>query len=300
MQATVFNIQHYSIHDGPGIRTTVFVKGCPLSCRWCQNPESQNRAPQLMTYAQRCTGCGACTSICEHIRIVDGKAVTDRTTCQNCGKCVSACPSGARELAGEELDAAQVLTQILPYKLFLQQSGGGVTVSGGEPMLYPAFLHELYALCHAEGIETAFESSLFAAREAIDTACENVDLVICDLKHMDSATHESWTGVPNEQILDNMIHISCDLHKPMWVRVPVIPGVNDSEENIRATAEFVKTKLGKDVQMQLLPYHSLGASKAESLGTDYAMQNTEPPSDEQMQRLLQICLDVGIETRIGG
>ena len=304
--APIFNIQSFCIHDGPGIRSTVFVKGCPLRCLWCANPESNAAYPELMTYANKCTGCGRCVPACGKGAITigpspDGKkmiAVTDRTKCVNCGRCVLACQNEARELAGKLMTVREVIDQVSGDKLFYDDSGGGMTISGGEALAHAVFCTHLFAAAHAEGIHTAIESCSYASRETINLVYPHVDLGLLDVKHMDSETHKRLTGVPNELILDNIRHIHNELHVPVIIRVPTIPGFNDSFENIRRTAEFARS-LGEDVSLNLLPYHKLGESKNENLGHPFSL-GIEPPDDKHMNTLLSIVRDCGVTAQIGG
>jgi len=302
---TVFNIQTYCIHDGPGIRVTVFVKGCPLRCTWCANPESNLRKPQLMFYKDKCTGCGRCAAVCPQkaieIREVDGKykACTDRALCVDCGACEKPCPADAREMAGKITTVAEAIDKVVADKLFLDTSGGGMTISGGECLACPDFSENLLMAAHEEGISTAVESSCFATREIIDRVYSHVDLALCDIKHMDSKKHEEYTGVPNEQILENIIHINRDLKVPVWVRVPTIPGHNDDDANIEAMAKFVHENLTPDTRVCLLPYHRLGESKNESLGKEMDM-SIDVPSDEHMNHLKDIVEKYGLTVQIGG
>lgn len=303
--APVFNIQNYCIHDGPGIRTTVFVKGCPLRCLWCANPESNEARPQLMTYSSKCTGCGRCVPTCPKGAISIGPyeekyiAITDRTKCVDCGGCVSACPADAREIAGKETTVAEALDRVLEDKLFYEGSGGGMTISGGEALAHPQFSAALFQAAKEQGVHTAIETSNFASREVIDQVYANVDLALCDVKHIDSALHQKYTGVPNEQILDNIRHIYHDLHIPVIVRVPTIPGYNDDLKNIAATAKFAAQDLGGDVKVNLLPYHRLGDSKLESLGQTIHL-HFEVPSDQHMQTLKELVESYGLACQIGG
>lgn len=302
--APVFNIQTYCIHDGPGIRSTVFVKGCPLRCIWCANPESNAAYPELMTYSSKCTGCGRCIEACPKGAISIGPygekmiAVTDRDKCVNCGACVSACPNDAREIAGEKMTVREAIDKVKKDKLFYDGSGGGMTISGGEALAHPKFSANLFAAARAEGIHTAIETSSFASREVVDEVFAHVDLALLDVKHMDSAKHKELTGVPNEQILDNIRHVHNDLHIPVILRLPTIPGYNDDEENIRATAAFAAS-LGTDVQVNLLPYHKLGDSKSESLGQPRDL-GIEVPSNEHMEELKAIVEGYGLKAKIGG
>ena len=305
---TVFNIQTYSIHDGPGIRTTVFVKGCPLRCLWCANPESNLSKPQLMTYSSKCTGCGLCVPKCPNGAISIGPyqsgsttkyiAITDRTKCTDCGACIAACPSEAREIAGKTMTVREVIDKVKKDKLFYDGSGGGMTISGGEPLMHPEFTSNLFAAAHAEGIHTAIETSSFASKNAVDMVYQHVDLGLLDIKHMDNTQHEKLTGVPNTYILENIKHIAVDLKVPVIIRVACIPGYNDSPENILATTKFAQT-LGKDVLVNLLPAHRLGESKNESLGQENKCEIIVP-SDEHMQDLKKLVEDAGSPCKIGG
>ena len=305
LTAPIFNIQTYSIHDGPGIRVTVFVKGCPLRCRWCANPESNLARPQLMTYASKCTACGRCVAVCPKGAVHFGElhdkpcALTDRTLCVECGACVDVCPCEAREIVGYDQSVHEVLDQVLKDKLFIDASGGGMTVSGGECLMHPDFTEALLYAAKQAGLHTAIESSSFASEAVFDQVLRYTDLALLDIKHMDSDIHRELTGVPNEQILSNIRHAVHDLKKKVTVRVPTIPGCNDSEENILATARFVRDELGTAVGVHLLPYHRLGESKNESLGKTMDLSVTVP-SDEHMQHLKQIVESCGLYCQIGG
>jgi pyruvate formate lyase activating enzyme len=308
LEAPVFNIQTYCIHDGPGIRTTVFVKGCPLRCLWCSNPESNIAKPQLMTYSSKCTGCGLCVDVCPKKAIHIGPyregenqkyiAITDRTLCVNCGKCVNTCPHEAREIAGKMMTVRECIDKVKRDKLFFDGSGGGMTLSGGEPLAHPDFSANLLAAAHTEGISCCIETSSFASREIIDKVFAHVDLGLLDVKHMDNVLHEKYTGVPNVHILENIRHIYKELKVPVILRVPVIPGYNDSPENIIATARFAG-ELGPEVMVNLLPAHRLGESKNESLGIENKCEIIVP-SDKHMENLKALVEDVGQPCKIGG
>lgn len=309
LKAPIFNIQTYCIHDGPGIRTTVFMKGCPLRCLWCANPESNEFYPQLMTYSSKCTACGRCVEACPNKAISiyvpapgeQGKphAVTDRSKCVNCGKCVALCPAEAREIAGTEKTVEECVKEILKDKLFMDGSGGGMTVSGGEALAHSDFTANLLEACREEGVRTAIETSSFASREVIDKVFAHVNLGLLDIKHMDSETHKKLTGVPNGQILDNIRHVHNEMGVPVIIRVPCIPGYNADDDNIRATAEFVANELEGDVPMHLLPYHRLGDSKLESLGRKITYAFTVP-TDDYMNHLKEIVESCGVKAKIGG
>lgn len=306
IKAPVFNIQTYCIHDGPGIRTTVFLKGCPLRCLWCANPESNEFYPQLMTYSSKCTACGRCIPICPHgaISILENGtpgpyAVTDREKCINCGKCIDICPAEAREIAGEEKTVEEVITEVLKDKLFLTSSGGGITISGGEALAHADFSAALFEAAHENGLHTAIETCSFASRQTVDKVFAHVDLGLLDIKHMNSTTHKKLTGVPNELILENIRHVYHDLHVPIIIRVPTIPGYNADPANIAATAKFVRDELGTDVPIHLLPYHQLGESKTESLG-HLIHETIQVPDNAFMESLKDIVESYGIHAQIGG
>ena len=308
VEAPVFNIQTYCIHDGPGIRTTVFVKGCPLRCLWCANPESNSAKPQLMTYSSKCTGCGACLKTCPKNAITIGPygegenikyiAYTDREKCVDCGKCVGVCPAEAREIAGKTMTVRQCIDKVKKDKLFYDGSGGGMTISGGEALVHPHFSANLFAAAHAEGISTCIETSSFASTDAVDEVFAHVDLALLDVKQMDNAKHIEYTGVPNVHILNNIRHIHDDLKVPVILRVPTIPGYNDSPENIIATAKFAK-ELGPEVMVNLLPAHKLGESKNESLGVENKCKIVVP-TEEHMASLKALVEEIGQPCKIGG
>lgn len=299
----IFNVQSYCIHDGPGIRATVFVKGCPLACRWCQNPESQQACPQLMFYLDKCSRCGCCAAACglQAVRWQPGeRPTTDRSKCAACGSCVSVCPSKAREITGKTVTVGEALKEVLADKLFFDGSGGGMTISGGEPLMQPAFTAALFQAAHENDIHTAIETCNFASREVVDKVYAHVDLALCDIKHMDSRVHQAITGVPNEVILDNIRYLNKVLKKPMIIRVPVVPGYNGVLENISATAKFVAEELGTDVPLQLLPYHRLGESKGQSLERKDYQLHVDPPTDEYMGERKALAETFGLQVHIGG
>lgn len=298
----VFNVQYYSIHDGPGIRTTVFLHGCPLRCDWCQNPESQATRPQLLFDREKCNGCGRCVPSCPEgaIEIRDGRSVTDRKLCTGAGKCVDICPAKARSIVGRRVSAGEVFKKVAADSLFYQRSGGGVTLSGGEPTSQLRFSVSLLRLCKEASIHTAIETCGYVKWDTFKKVLEHVDLVLYDFKHMNSAEHERCTGVPNELILDNARRIHHELSIPLVARVPIIPGYNDSAENIRATASFIEAELGRSVKVHLLPYHRFGEGKYELLERSNRPVPLAPPPESTVKELLEVVRSAGLTGCIGG
>jgi pyruvate formate lyase activating enzyme len=301
-EGVVFNIQRYSIHDGPGIRTTVFLKGCPLRCAWCQNPESQAARPEIFFVQENCTGCGACVDACPQgaIALVEERSRTNRDLCTGAGKCAEVCPNEARNLMGRRVTAAEVFEEILADDIFYQRSGGGATLSGGEPLVQPEFSTAVFRLCRDASIHTTLDTCGYASWETVRRVLEYVDLVLFDFKHMDSDQHQRYTGVPNELILDNARRIHRELGIPMLARVPVIPGYNDASENIAATARFVADELGDSIGVHLLPYHRLGEAKHERMEQPGKSIAAQPPSDERMEEIRTVFESFGLTVHLGG
>ncbi len=297
-----FNVQGYSIHDGPGIRTTVFLKGCPLRCFWCQNPESQRTSPEIFFAADKCTGCGKCISACSAgaITLAGGKARTDRERCGGAAACVSACPVGARNQIGRAVTPEEIFAEVAEDTLFYEQSGGGVTLSGGEPLFHSPFAAELLRLCKRAGIHTALDTCGYASWINAARVLKHVDLVLYDFKHMDSEQHQLGTGVPNELILENARKIHRELSISMLARIPIIPGYNDSIDNMRATAQFIAQELDSSVPVHLNPYHRLGEAKVERLERSPACAATEPPGDAHMADIKRLFESFGLSVVIGG
>ncbi|WP_429081898.1 glycyl-radical enzyme activating protein [Brassicibacter mesophilus] len=300
LEGKVFNIMKYSIHDGPGIRTTVFLKGCPLSCWWCHNPESQETKEQLMLFPNRCIGCKVCIEICEYdaIKETNGIICTDKKKCINCGDCTVECYAEAREMAGRTMTASDVLAQVLGDKDFYQQSKGGVTFSGGEPLMQSSFLIMLLGELKKLGIHTTVDTSGFTSRQTIEEVSPLVDLFLYDLKHMDPVKHEKYTGVPNQIILENLRYI-ISIGKEVIIRIPIIPGINDSKEDLEAFRDFIKT-LHNVKEVALLPYHKIGQEKYNRLGKSYKMLDVQEPTQEAMELAVQIIKNCGANVKIGG
>jgi pyruvate formate lyase activating enzyme len=302
-RASVFNIQPFSIHDGPGIRTTVFLKGCPLQCLWCQNPESQLKRPELFFDADKCAGCGKCADVCPNhaIRMQGDRSWTDRTACNGSGQCATVCPSGAREIMGRIAEPESVFDTVMEDEIFYKQSGGGVTVSGGEPLFQPDFLTAFLKRCKAAGLHTTVDTSGYADWQTIQGVMDYVDLLLYDFKHMDPVEHKRLTGVSNKTILRNARRIYHELGVTIEARTSVVPGYNDSIENIGATASFIAEKLSPAVEYRLLPYHKFGEAKQERLGWGQDRLFTgQVPTDEHMLELKRVAEDTGLKVQIGG
>jgi pyruvate formate lyase activating enzyme len=299
----VFNIQHYSIHDGPGIRTTVFLNGCPLRCFWCQNPESQSLKPQIFYMEERCTACGKCRDVCPQkaIEIVGDKAKTNRTICTGCGICTEACPNEARTIMGTIMTPEEVFNDVNSDAIFYETSGGGVTISGGDPVAQPDFTMAILKLCKDAGLHNAIETSGFTKWDVLSKIIKNVDMVLYDFKQMNDEQHRKYTGVSNLPILENIKRIDKEYPSIKLVaRLPVITGYNDSKENIRRTAEFISRELKPGIKVHLLPYHKLGNTKYERMEMTGRIIDIVPPSQEHMEELLEIILGFGLDGVIGG
>jgi pyruvate formate lyase activating enzyme len=292
---TVLNIQRFSVHDGPGIRTVVFIKGCSLRCIWCSNPESMSRREQIGFYPDRCIGtdkCDACFKpapdpsalVVENQRVTGLRAENP----QEYLACAEACPTNALKVWGKRTSVGEVMQEVMADREFYEESGGGLTLSGGEALIQTRFAVELLKAARAEGINTCVETALNLKTAVLDAALPHIDLALCDLKHMDSGAHKRYTGVPNERILENLGRVA-DSGTPIVIRIPVVPGHNGTEENLRATAKFLVEKLGGLVaQVQLLPFRRLGVEKYASIGIPYPMEDfTTPPREQWEKNILQ-------------
>jgi len=298
LQGLVFNIMRFSVHDGPGIRTTVFLKGCPLSCWWCHNPESQSFRPEVMYAADRCAACGDCVKACDEGALTwNGGPLRDHDKCSHCGKCVNACVTDARRLAGEWMTVDDVVRRVYRDVVFFEQSGGGVTFSGGEPLSQPDFLFAALGACRAQGIHTAVDTSGFARPETLAHIAERTDLFLFDLKLVDSDRHKQCTGVSNGLILENLAMLT-RMKKEVVVRIPIVPSVNDDEANIRHSIDLL-SRTGVH-SVDLLPYHETGTDKYRRLGANAPMQNVTPPSPDKMNDLSDRFCRHGFTVRIGG
>ena len=292
----VFNIQKFSLHDGPGIRTVVFLKGCPLACMWCSNPEGQSPAPELVFTCDRCIGsreCDRCIAVCLDFVITRdevGDLRIDRDSCDGCGDCAYVCPPRALEISGEWIGVDDVVRIVEEDDAFYARSGGGLTVSGGEPLVQGAFVRALLEAARSRGIDTAVETSGLCRWNTLRNVAPLADRIFFDIKCLDPKKHEQVTGVSNRKILDNFQRLRTQLPEvEVVVRTPVIPGINDSEEDIRAIAEFVDDA-GGATAYELLPYHGFGEPKYAKLGKHYRLSHLKAPSSERMQELQELAV----------
>ena len=276
--ATLFDIQRNSYVDGPGIRTTVFFKGCNLHCAWCHNPESHHPAHEMMFYQNRCTNCGRCKQACPHAL----------GACDLCGRCVISCPNGAREICGRAYTVDDVIGEIVKDRRFYETSGGGVTCSGGECMLQIDFLEALLAACKQRGIHTAVDTAGHVAFEHFERIMPYTDLFLYDVKHIDSQVHKQYTGVGNERILKNLKRL-LEAKKAVWIRIPVIPTVNDTIVHMQRIREFLR-QCPHPERIELLPYHAMGEHKYKAIGK--APRHFATPSAEaidELRTILELC-----------
>ncbi len=297
----IFDIKRYAINDGDGIRMTIFTKGCPLSCVWCHNPESQLPHAQKMYTADKCIGCQSCVDACPEnaCELTPNGIVTDAELCNLCGACADVCPTKATEISGQIMSKEEVFTKIENERIFFDQSGGGVTFSGGEPLQHADYLIEMLDECGARGIHRTVDTTGLTKTEILLKVARSTDHFLYDLKLMDSSKHKAWTGVPNEQILENLQTLSATGAK-INIRIPLIKGVNADEENIRATAAFVANLAGEKKRVNLLPYHNIAARKYQKLGGDYNPGSMETPSKTEQERCVKIFAEHGLEAIIGG
>lgn len=296
----IFDVVKFSTHDGPGIRTAVFFKGCPLHCWWCHNPEGQFPVAQLVYREERCIRCFSCVEACPNhaIKILDGTPILLRNACNLSGVCVRVCQTKAREIAGKRVKVSDVMGDVEKDNIFYDQSGGGVTFSGGEPFMQHLFLQDLLETCKEKGIHTAVETCGFVNTEALMASCPYVDLYLYDLKVIDNETHRRFTGVSNEIILKNLRQLSHS-HDKVIVRFPIIPGVNDDDENVLRLGEFVSS-LGSVKEIDVLPYHELGIEKYKRLGMMNRMPQVELLSSMRVSGIVRKLEGFGLLVKVGG
>lgn len=297
LKAVFTNLQRYSLHDGPGLRTILFLKGCPLSCLWCSNPETQNFQPELLYSPNMCIGCGSCLQACGYGAVsVQGKKMAfDKGKCTVCGDCVDACPTAAVSVAGKLIGVDEAVEALEADAVFFRRSGGGVTISGGEPSQHPDFTAEVLKKLRKRGIHTAVETCGYAEVRRLFRTVEYADLVLYDLKIADPEGHKKATGADNAVILENAKKISAE--KEIIFRIPVIPGYTDSKENLTAIARLV-TGIKRQPEVHLLPYHAFGTGKYQGIGKEYKLPEVEPPSEEKMQECKRIFEDKKIAVKL--
>jgi len=297
----IFDIKRYSIHDGPGIRTTVFLKGCAMRCLWCHNPESVDPGPDLMHWPSRCAGCHACVRACPSRALSvepAGNILIDRTRCDMCGRCVEACLSDAMQVVGREMSVDEVMVEAEKDRVFYEQSGGGITLSGGDPLLQAGFAEALLDACRSRGLSTALDTAGSSPNGVLERLAQKTGLVLYDLKCIDEVRHLELTGVSNEPILGNLVRLAA-AGTEVWVRVPVIGGVNDDEDNVRQTIAFL-VPLKTVRHIDLLPYHSGGLDKAIRIGKGIHFRKFEAPSAERLAAIEAAFREAGFEVRRGG
>ncbi len=296
----IFDIKRYAIHDGPGIRTTVFFKGCPLNCPWCHNPEGQDSKPELSFNKTRCLeGCSECIKICPQNALsrVDHHISIDREKCDLCGECAPVCPTQALEIIGRKLSAEEVMEEIEKDRVFYEESGGGVTFSGGEPLAQLEFLNSVLDKCRKKGIHTVLDTCGYVSFDELAKIADKIDLFLYDFKLIDDKKHKEATGVSNKLILDNLKKLSVKGRK-IVVRIPIIEGVNDDNENITETAKFIASLPGIK-EISLLPYHKGGRQKYTRLSKDSKMDKTPATSREKVNRIKKWLEHFGFQVRIG-
>ncbi len=292
IKLSVFDIQRFCLHDGPGIRTAVFLKGCPLRCVWCHNPESRNGAKELMFFAHKCTACGLCLGLCDARRIDDGKMSVSRELCTDCGACVDVCMNNANELCGREETPEEILAQVLRDKIFYGDDGG-MTVSGGEPATQPDGVLSLCRLAKEAGLSTVIETSGFGSPEFFrDTAALGV-MFYYDIKALDNEKHRRLTGVSNALIFQNLYELF-SLKARVVLRVPLVPFMNDSDEDLLALADFLKANESSFEYAQIMRYHALGKGKADALSSEY-LAPARDATNEQAERWLTTLQTAGVK-----
>lgn len=297
----IFDIKRYAINDGPGIRIVIFLKGCNLNCAWCHNPEGISAETERMYSPAKCIKCGTCVIACTQnaLTLTSDGIVTDIGLCKLCGNCTEVCPTKAIELSGKPQTITKIMDEIEKERIFFDQSGGGVTFSGGEPLMHSDFLIELLDECGRRGIHRAVDTAGLASTDLLLEVARRTDLFLYDLKMMNSERHRKWTGVPNEKILENL-KVLAEYGASIIIRIPLIGGVNDDIENMTQTARFVSSLSGQKIMVNLLPYHKIAQHKYGKLGRPEDFRLLEEPTSSAQLRAIAIFREFGILTSIGG
>ena len=296
----IFDIKRFATGDGPGIRSLVFLKGCPLMCKWCANPESQRTEPEIIYYRNKCTGCNKCVEKCPTQAIKHDQKyglIIDREKCTTCGKCMEVCYYGARELIGKDMSVSEVMEIIHKDKKYYDNSGGGVTLTGGEPLLQPEFTKELLKACKKSGINTAIETSGSAKWQYLNEILPYLDLIFYDFKHIDSELHRQYTGVDNERILENLRKVNDTFEGEIIVRIPFITDINDSEENQIRMYKHI-SQFNKIKKIEIMPYHRFGIPKYYGFGRDYKLEDLKPVNKNDLNHLCDLGMIYGMKVQI--
>lgn len=300
--ALIFDIKRFAINDGPGIRTTLFMKGCPLRCVWCHNPEGLLPTPVKLYTAKKCIGCQSCVDACpNHNLALTPDGIKDLGNCIACSKCTNECPTLALQMAGKEYKMDELMTIVEKERQVMEESKGGVTICGGEPFMHPEYLCELLDELGKRGFHRTVDTTLFTSEDNAKKVAERCELFLIDLKLMDSVKHKQYTAVPNDQILSN-IRLVSEMGHAFWIRIPLIEGVNADDENLIASADFLASLPTKPEVINILPYHDIGKGKHTRMGTDYNPENIlmEEPSEAVQKHAVEIMLSRGLNAKIGG